>query len=67
MPPMPLPAASRDCMKCCGARACWRAFGASIRTRLPGQLEEIDRVYRAYPHLNDDAFVAEHRDEWLKE
>jgi hypothetical protein len=31
----------------------------------PGQLAEIDRVYRAYPHLNDDAFVAEHRDEWL--
>jgi len=23
----------------------------------PGQLEEIDRVYKAYPHLNDDAFV----------
>lgn len=31
----------------------------------PGQLEEIDRVHRAYPHLNDDAFVAERRDEWL--
>ncbi len=31
----------------------------------PGQLEEIDRVYRAYPHLNDDDFVAQHRDEWL--
>ena len=31
----------------------------------PGQREEIDRVYRAYPHLNDDAFVLEHRDEWL--
>ena len=31
----------------------------------PGQREEIDRVYRAYPHLNDDAFVNEHRDEWL--
>lgn len=31
----------------------------------PGQADEIDRVYRAYPHLNDDAFVAEHRDEWL--
>ncbi|GAB3934887.1 dihydrodipicolinate synthase family protein [Larkinella terrae] len=23
----------------------------------PGQLEEINRVYAAYPHLNDDAFV----------
>ena len=32
----------------------------------PGQSKEIDRVYRAYPHLNDDQFVAEHRDEWLK-
>jgi hypothetical protein len=31
----------------------------------PGQLFEIDRVYRAYPRLNDDAFVAEHLDEWL--
>lgn len=31
----------------------------------PGQRVEIDRVYRAYPHLNDDAFVARHRDEWL--
>ena len=32
----------------------------------PGQAAEIDRVYRAYPHLNDDAFVAKHRDEWLR-
>lgn len=24
-----------------------------------GQLEEIDRVYKMYPHLNDDAFVKE--------
>ena len=32
----------------------------------PGQSEEIERVYRAYPHLNDDDFVAEHRDEWLR-
>ena len=31
----------------------------------PGQMEEIDRVYQAYPHLNDDVFVAEHRDAWL--
>ena len=30
-----------------------------------GQREEIDRVCRAYPHLSDDAFVAEHRDQWL--
>lgn len=32
----------------------------------PGQSEEIDRVYAAYPHLNDDAFVAAHLDEWLR-
>jgi len=32
----------------------------------PGQKEEIDRVYRAYPELNDDAFVAQYRDLWLK-
>jgi len=30
-----------------------------------GQLEEIDRVYAAYPLLNDDQFVAEHLDRWL--
>ncbi len=34
-------------------------------TLSPGQAEEIDRVYHAYPWLNDDAFVAEHRDAWL--
>jgi dihydrodipicolinate synthase/N-acetylneuraminate lyase len=32
----------------------------------PGQAEEIDRVCWAYPHLNDDAFVASHLDEWLR-
>ncbi|MEO7652458.1 MAG: dihydrodipicolinate synthase family protein, partial [Bryobacteraceae bacterium] len=32
----------------------------------PGQNAEIDRVYAAYPHLNDDAFVREHLDEWLR-
>lgn len=31
----------------------------------PGQKEEIDRVYAAYPELNDDAFVAENLDRWL--
>ncbi|HEY3835088.1 MAG TPA: dihydrodipicolinate synthase family protein [Bryobacteraceae bacterium] len=30
-----------------------------------GQAGEIDRVCRAYPHLTDDAFVAENRDRWL--
>jgi dihydrodipicolinate synthase/N-acetylneuraminate lyase len=31
----------------------------------PGQMEEIDRVCRAYPELQDDEFVAAHLDEWL--
>jgi dihydrodipicolinate synthase/N-acetylneuraminate lyase len=31
----------------------------------PGQVEEIERVYRAYPHLNDDDFVRENLDRWL--
>lgn len=31
----------------------------------PGQMEEIDRVYRDYPHLNDDEFVRRHLAEWL--
>jgi dihydrodipicolinate synthase/N-acetylneuraminate lyase len=36
-------------------------------TLSPGQAEEIDRVCRAYPHLNDDAFVAENLDRWLRD
>jgi len=31
----------------------------------PGQMEEIDRVSKTYPHLQDDLFVKEHLDEWL--
>jgi dihydrodipicolinate synthase/N-acetylneuraminate lyase len=31
----------------------------------PGQAEAIDRVYAAYPELNDDAFVAANLDRWL--
>lgn len=31
-----------------------------------GQLQEIDRVYAAYPHLNDDDFVRANRDQWLE-
>lgn len=30
-----------------------------------GQMEEIDRVYRSYPHLNDDAFVENHLEGFL--
>jgi hypothetical protein len=31
----------------------------------PGQRAEIERVLAAYPHLNDDAFVAAQRERWL--
>ena len=31
----------------------------------PGQKKEIDRVYEAYPDLNDDDFVAENLQKWL--
>jgi len=31
----------------------------------PQQLKEINRVYAAYPHLNDDAFVAENLVKWF--
>jgi len=31
----------------------------------PGQSEEIDRVWRAYPHLNDDKFVHENLECWM--
>lgn len=37
----------------------------SNETLSPDQSSEIDRIYQAYPHLNDDAFVETHRDEWL--
>lgn len=33
----------------------------------PGQAEEIDRVYRMYPHLNDDGFVRENLEKWLQD
>lgn len=35
-------------------------------TMSPGQVEEIDRIYRAYPHLNDDEFVHAHLEDWLR-
>ena len=31
----------------------------------PGQMNEIDRVCRAYPHLTDDEFVADNLQRWL--
>lgn len=35
-------------------------------TLSPGQAEEIDRMYRDYPHLHDDDFVKQHIMEWMK-
>lgn len=32
----------------------------------PGQADAIERIYRLYPHLTDDDFVAEHLDDWLR-
>ena len=32
----------------------------------PGQMEEIDRICHNYPHQNDDDFVRENLDLWLK-
>ncbi len=34
-------------------------------TLSPGQRAEIDRVLLAYPHLTDDEFIGQHREEWL--
>ena len=31
-----------------------------------GQAEEIDRVYKAYPYLSDDDFIAQNIDEWKR-
>ena len=31
----------------------------------PGQADEITRVHRTHPELNDDEFVASHLDRWL--
>ena len=33
-------------------------------TMSPGQEKELDRIYAAYPHLNDDAFIAENIVAW---
>jgi hypothetical protein len=36
------------------------------QTLSPGQAGEIERVWRSYPELNDDGFVAEGVEGWLK-
>jgi len=35
-------------------------------TLSPGQSEEIDRVYRMYPHLNDDDFISANINRWIE-
>ena len=47
----------RDYSKDCGH---WTRMKSSH-----GQMKEIDRVYAAYPHLNDDAFITENLEKWL--
>ncbi len=37
-----------------------------LETLSAGQAQELDRIQHSYPHLNDDVFVAKHRDEWLR-
>ena len=32
----------------------------------PNQMKQIDRVYQTYPHLQDDQFVQEHLDDFLR-
>jgi len=32
-----------------------------------GQMEEIDRVYKMYPHLNDDEFVRSNLEKWARD
>lgn len=34
-------------------------------TLSPGQADEIDRIYREYPWMVDDDFIAAHLDDWL--
>jgi hypothetical protein len=31
----------------------------------PGQMDEIERLYRDYPEMNDDSFVAANLERWL--
>ena len=49
-----------------GLLACTRCLNPN-ETMSEGQKEEIDRVYKLYPHLSDDAFIREHLDKWLSE
>lgn len=36
-------------------------------TLSPGQKEEIDRVYKMYPQMNDDGFIRQNLSRWLSE
>jgi dihydrodipicolinate synthase/N-acetylneuraminate lyase len=37
-----------------------------LETLSADQSAEVDRIYREYPELNDDDFVREHLDEWMR-
>ena len=43
---------------------CMRVLLDPDETLSEGQAREIDRVYEMYPHLNDDAFVAQNLETW---
>ena len=38
----------------------------TVEEALVSAVEEIERVMSLYPTLHDDAFVAEHKEEWLR-
>ncbi len=67
MLPTPLPALSLARTRCSGARGCPANTLCldPAETLSPDQAEEIDRTYRCYPELNDDALVREHLERWL--
>ncbi len=52
--------------RCCGVRGLMAGTWCldPDETLSEGQAREIDRVYEMYPHLNDDAFVAQNLETW---
>ena len=42
---------------------CWCLDESEVLS--PGQSEELDRIIASYPHLTDDQFVEQNRDQWL--
>ena len=66
-PPTALPAALPASTKCCGGRGSSSTRCLDAHEVLsPGQADEIDRVYRAYPHLARRRLRGAHLDDWLR-